>query len=241
MKRRIFHIIRCIPGIILGVLAVASAVAQKPVQHLTIDHCESYVFSVQDMPGDRYTWHLYKDLDWDDVDFAQDEPNVDPTLYFDDGMYQSDAYHPWVKVSGLEPGEYFLKLMVWDEVGCTNNLMVFRITVTSIPLSAAFDDPGEQCYGDPMQFQIVLTGRGPYEVIYTYGDGTAQVNLVGEKDHIFFAPKDPLEPGETEFWIMEVRDECTVISYPVEERPTMKVIINPIPHSSDIYIKEEEP
>ncbi len=239
MKRRIFHIIRCIPGIILGVLAVASAVAQKPVQHLTIDHCESYVFSVQDMPGDRYTWHLYKDLDWDDVDFAQDEPNVDPTLYFDDGMYQSDAYHPWVKVSGLEPGEYFLKLMVWDEVGCTNNLMVFRITVTSIPLTARFEDPGEQCEDDDMLFKIILTGRGPYEVVYTFGDGTASVNLIGETDEIFFAPQK-LPPGETEFWIMEVRDECTVVSYPVKaDAPAMKVIVHPTPGSSDIYIKEE--
>lgn len=236
MKQLIYHMMRRIPGILLAVLAVASAVAQKPVQRIFLDQCDSYEFSVQERLGDRYTWHLYKGLDWEEVNFATDDSYMDPTPYFDYGMYESSPYSPYVKVSMLEPGEYFLRLMVWDEVECTNNLIVFILEVEESKPEATIE-ADEYCYGELSEMKIILTGRGPWDLSYTYGDGTAVVNLNGITDPVYFAPIPTLEPGTTEFWIMEVTDECTVNTYTVPQK--IGVVIHPKPVTSKIYIKEE--
>ena len=232
MKQLIYHMMRRIPGILLAVLAVASAVAQKPVQHIIVDQCDSYEFSVVNMPGDRYTWHLYTEMDWDTVNFATNDGNVDPTPFFENGMYQGST----VRVNFLDPGRYFLRLMVWDEVGCTNNLLVFLIDVEESLLDAQLE-ADEFCYGDPAEIRIILTGRGPWDVTYTYGDGSAVVNLNGITDPIYFAPIPMLEPGTTDFWVMEVTDECTVKTYTVPQK--IGVVIHPTPVNTRIYLKED--
>ncbi|SHF10494.1 hypothetical protein SAMN05444274_103507 [Mariniphaga anaerophila] len=221
-----------IPGILLGVLVVASAMAQKPVQHIIVDQCDSYEFSVVEMPGDRYTWHLYTELDWNTVNFATNDGNVGPTPYFENGMYQGST----VRVNFLDPGRYFLRVMVWDEVACTNNLLVFLIDVEESKPEATIE-ADDYCYGDPAEIKIILTGRGPWDVTYTYGDGTAQVNLNGLTDPVYFAPLPVLEPGTTDFWIMEVTDQCTVNTYTVPQK--IGVVIHPTPVNSKIYIKED--
>ena len=48
-------------GTILVALTVATAAAQKPVQLIEVEKCETMEFSVVDWPGDRYTWDLYRD------------------------------------------------------------------------------------------------------------------------------------------------------------------------------------
>ncbi len=243
MQKGVFYIFSGLRGIfpagIAVLLSVMLAAAQKPVQHIVMDQCESYIFGAVEMPGDRYTWHLYHELDWDEVNFAQDAPNVDPTPYFDDGNYQTDANHPSVKVSGLEPGDYFLKLVVWDEVECTNNLVVFRITVEE-KLPTVVLEEQEGCYGDVVEMKFILTGTGPWKLFYSYSDGVASVNLNGTtEDPEFFWTIPPTDPGEIEVWVTAIIDQCTSNFFGAGEEPRGRVIINPLPKSSDIYVKPE--
>lgn len=220
---------RRIPGILLAVLAVASAVAQKPVQHIEVNQCETFEFSVVEWPGDRYTWDLYRDST---VNFAWEKGDVGPVPYFEDGMYEGNT----VRVNFLETGRYFLRVMVWDEVACTNNLLVFSINVLeSLPEAVFLGD--SVCIGDPPLVKIVFTGLGPWNVTYTYGDESNAVNINGIVEEEYTIPVPPLPVGTTDFWVMEVSDDCTVNSYPVPQK--VGVVIFPIPVSSRIYLKDE--
>jgi hypothetical protein len=231
MKQLVYHIMYRFAGIILGMLAVAQAAAQKPVQHFEVDQCEFIDFSVVEFTGDRYTWDLYTDPT---VNFAQKQGDLDPAIYFENGMYQGST----VRVIGLDPGWYFLRVMVWDEVNCTNNLLVFSLEVIEqLPTADLEADPF--CYGDVNEVRVILTGRGPWTVTYTYDHETNQktVNLNGETNlHYLGIPN--LSPGAYQFWIMEVTDQCTVRSYPDPEKT--EVLIYPSPSTSRIYVKPEE-
>src|SRR6056297_376982 len=122
MKQLIYHIMQRIPGILLVVLAVASAVAQKPVQHIVVNQHDTIEFSVEYWPGDDYTWDIYDDPG---LNFALENERLDPALYFVDGDYRGST----VYVTNLPPGMYYLRVMVWDEVNCTNNLTLFVLEV----------------------------------------------------------------------------------------------------------------
>jgi hypothetical protein len=229
MKRLIYHMIRRIPGILLVVLTVASAMAQKPIQHFVVDQCETYEFSVVDVPGDRYTWDLYRDST---VNFAYEKGDVDPVSYFENSMYEGST----VRVNWLEPGRYFLRVMAWDEVNCTNNLLLFLIDVVEVKPEALIEgDP--TCEGEPVVLRFILTGRGPWNVTYTYGDGSNVINLNGITEPEYAVPIDPLPPGVTQFWVMEVNDQCTVNSYPVPNKTDVEIY--PKPTNSRIYVKDK--
>ena len=231
MKRLITYIIYLTLGIILVVLTVADAAAQKPVKYFQVDQCDTIQFAVVDWPGDRYTWDLYRD-DSTLVNYATASGTVDPAVYFDDGMYGGAV----VRVVNLEPGRYWLRVMVYDEVLCTNNLMVFLMDVLE-NLPEAIIEGDSTCIGDPPIVKIIFTGTGPWDVIYTYGDESNAVNLYGIAEQEYIIPAPMLPVGKTDFWIMEVSDDCTVNSYVVN--PTkVGVLIYPKPTSSKIYLKE---
>jgi len=212
---------------ILVVLTVATAVAQKPVTHIEVEQCETLEFSVVEWPGDRYTWDLYTELQWDTVNFAKQNGNVSPVPYFDKGMYEGST----VTVHWLEPGNYFLRVMVWDETTCTNNLIVFTVNVLEhIPEAVLTGD--SLCYGEPAVFRIVLSGMGPWDLIYTYGDGTAVLNLNGIIDPEQTVKLPPLPVGITEVWVKEIIDQCTSNLMPSEKA---RIVIYPIPTQSKIY------
>jgi len=230
VKQRIHHIIYQTLGIILVVLAIAPARAQKPIDYFVVDQCETLEFSVVDIPGDRFTWDLYRDST---VNFAQEKGDVDPVIYFEKDMYEGAT----VRVNWLDPGSYFLRVMVWDEVSCTNNLLIFKIDVLEyLPEAILIGD--SLCVGMPAEVKIVLTGRGPWNVQYTYGDDSNAVWLNGITESEITIPViDPLPVGTTEFWVMEVTDDCTVNSY-VADPTKVGVIIFPKPTNSKIYLKE---
>ena len=208
-------------------LTVATAMAQKPVTHIEVDQCESFEFSVVEWSGDRYTWDLYTELEWDTVNFAQQNGNVPPVPFFDKGMYAGST----VTVNWLEPGRYFLRVMVWDEVSCTNNLLVFSINVIEhIPVATITGS--ESCYGDPAVFKIVITGVGPWEALYTYGDGTASINLYGEDDIEQTVTLPPLPAGIFDVWVTQIIDQCSSNLISSEKG---RVVIFPKPSNSKIY------
>lgn len=230
MVRTIYHIANRTLGILLMILAVAiSAVAQKPIVHIVVNQCETIEFSVQEMPGDRYTWGIFSDST---ANFAHDDNLWEPVPYFQKGMYQGST----VTVTGLEPGRYFIRVMVWDEVNCTNNLMMYMLDILEALPTATLED-AEACIGEPTFVKIVLTGRGPWDVLYTVNDEVYAVNLAGstEMEHTITLP--PLPTGEHKIWVMEVTDECAVNSYEINP-PTGRVVIFPKPISSKIYLVE---
>lgn len=213
--------------LLLVLLTVANAMAQKPILHLETDQCDTTELAIVDVPGDRYTWDIYRDST---VNFATDKGDVDPVPYFENGMYEGSS----VRVLGLEPGRYFIRVMVWDEVGCTNNLLVYMLDILeTLPEATVLDT--SMCIGEPTFMRIILTGRGPWEVTYTEGTYTKTINLQGEPGDEFVVPIDPLPVGTNEIWIMEVTDQCTVNSYPSEKG---RVVIFPKPRNSRIYLQE---
>ena len=216
---------------LLAILTAVTAVAQKPVTHIEVEQCETIEFSVVEWPGDRYTWDLYTELEWDTVNFAKQSGNVEPVPFFEDGMYQGST----IRVNWLEAGRYFLRVMVWDETTCTNNLLVFLVDVTEhIPTAELTGD--SLCYGEPAVFRIVLTGVGPWDVSYTYGDGTATLNLNGvvEPEQTITLP--PLPVGFTDVWVKEIVDQCNSNLVPSDKA---RIVNYPIPAQSKIYPVEK--
>jgi len=211
----------------LLVLTVATAIAQKPTQNIVVEQCETFEFSVVDWPGDRFTWDLYTEMEWDSVNFATQKGNVEPGVYFDGGMYEGST----VTVHWLDTGRYFLRVMVWDEVGCTNNLLMFLVDVLEHKPQATVEGDS-LCYGDPVVFKIVLTGMGPWDLKYTYGDGTAALNLNGVTEPEQTVTLPPLPPGAFDVWVTEIIDQCTSNLIPSEKG---RVFIFPKPVISKIY------
>lgn len=219
--------IRRTPGILLVLLTMATAMAQKPVQHIEVEQCETIEFSVVNWPGDRYTWDLYNKLDWSYVNFAKQNGNVDPAGYFDKGMYQGST----VSVNWLDTGRYFLRVMVWDEVNCTNNLLVFSVDVLEHQLSAQVI-ADSACYGEPVVFKIILTGSGPWDLKYTYGNGTAVLNLNGVSEPEQTVSLPPLPAGQFDVWVTEIIDQCSQNLMPSDKG---RIVIFPKPGNSKIY------
>ena len=216
------------PGILLVLLTVATAaMAQKHVNQYEFEQCETFEFSVAGWQGDRYTWDLYSEEQWDTVNFATQKGNVEPAAYFDNGMYEGSS----VKVHWLDPGKYILRIMAWDEKNCTNNLIIFSVDVLEhIPEATITGD--SLCYGEPVVFKIVITGKGKWEAIYTYGDGTASLNLYGENEVEQTVKLPPLPVGTTEVWVQQIIDECNSNVVPSEKG---RILIFPIPTNSKIY------
>lgn len=215
-----------VPGFLLVILTITNVMAQKTVTHIEVDQCQSFEFSVVDWPGDRYTWDLYTELQWDTVNFAQNDGNVEPVPFFEKGMYEGST----VTVNWLDPGIYFLRVMVWDEVDCTNNLLVFSINVNEHKPTATIEG-SEACYGDPVVFKIILTGMGPWDVSYTYGDGSAVVNLNGLVEPEQTITLQPLADS-FDIWVTEIVDQCNSNLTSSEKG---RVVIFPKPANSKIY------
>lgn len=221
------YMVKMAMGILLLSLTVVIAMAQKPLTTIEVEQCETFEFSVVNWAGDRYTWDLYTELEWDSVNFAIQKGNVDPAAYFEDGDYGGST----VAVHWLDPGKYFLRVMVWDEKNCTNNLLMFMVNVLEhIPEATITGD--SLCYGDPVVFKIVITGKGKWDAIYTYGDGTASINLNGENKVEQAVTLPALPVGTTEVWVKQIIDECNSNVVPSEKG---RIIIFPIPTNSKIY------
>ncbi len=233
MKQLIYHIIKRIPGILLILLAVAPAMAQKPVQNFEVTQCDTLQLQIEEMPGDEYSWEIYSDPS---VNFAKDRGDMEPALYFENGMYRDVSS---VRILGLPAGRYFVKVTAWDEEACTNNLLVFSMDVIATPPPEVYGD--SLCVGDVPIVRVVFTGTGPWEFSYTYSDGVNYVNGIGQTDdpEYIFQLNDPLPVGKTTFWIMEVTDACTIKTYEVDDRPKANILIYPKPTNSKIYLKKE--
>lgn len=237
MRKLIHHITNRIAGVILLLgTTLASAMGQtpgvKPVQKFEISQCETLTLSVVDMPGDRYTWDIYSDPN---VNFATEKGDLEPAAYFENSMYEGST----VSINSIDPGRYFIRLMVWDEVECTNNLLVYELIVHESKPEVQIIG-GEICQDEQVEVKIIFTGVGPWNLRYTYGDGVDILTLEGTVEEDFYVvPLPSFESGDIEMWVMEVTDQCTVNSYTVEPPPKGIIKIHPKPTNTKIYPVED--
>ena len=220
----------------LGIILVALTVENTTAQ-IVVNQCDTMEFSVTSRPSiddTHFVWAIYNSSETP-TDVLDPAGSLDPAITFVDGQYAGRT----VQVIGFEPGEYYLRFHVWDEVSCTDNIEMYLIeiienkpTVELIGDSLCIDD-------QPAVVKIIFTGLAPYELYYSYDDGNTILNMNGITEMEITIPiMDPLPEGVTTFWVMKVRDDCTVNTYEVSERPNVGVIIYPIPTSSKIYLKE---
>lgn len=238
MKKLIHHIIYSALGIFLVVLTVANAGAQ-----IVVEECDTMEFSVvsrPNIPETHFVWGIYEASDTP-TDVLDPAGTLDPALYFVDGMYASGEGST-VKVTNLPPGSYYVRIHVWDEVSCTDNveMYVMEVLEKEIDFELVADSV---CIGDPTTVRIIFSGVGPYIIHYTIGDQVTPsvFNLNGEVvgPEISIPITELLPEGETSFWIMEVSDDCKVQSYEVDERPRTGIMIYPKPEQSRIYLKDD--
>ena len=238
MKRLIYHIIYLALGILLVTLTVKNSTAQ-----IVVDQCDTMEFSVVSRPSideTHFVWGIYN-ASTDPTDILDPAGTLDPALYFVDGMYASGEGRT-VKVTGLGPGKYYVRIHVWDEVNCTDNIEMYVMDVVeTIPEIVLEGD--SVCIGEPVVVKIIFTGVGPYTIDYGYGDELTG-NVVNMNGVIVDGPEytlpitDPLPVGETTFWVIKVEDDCKAYEFPIDERPNIGVLIYPKPTSSQIYLKE---
>jgi hypothetical protein len=240
MRKLIYHTVYRISGIFLIILTVATAMAQNPIQHIVVDQCDTMEFSVTSRPSieeTHFVWAIYNSSPTP-TDILDPAGALDPALYFVDGMYAGRK----VKVTGLEPGKYYVRIELWDEISCTNNVEMYVLEVLeTIPDVELYGD--EACIGEATTVKIVFTGIGPYKFEYAYGDAITGnvVNMNGEVDgpEAIIQILDPLPEGITTFWILSIDDGCKAYEFPVDERPETGIRIYPKPTNSRIYVKDK--
>lgn len=235
MKKLIYHIIVRTLGILLAVLAVAPAMAQ-----IVVNQCDTMEFSVTSRPSiddTHFVWAIYNSSP-NPVNVLDPAGALDPAIAFVDGQYAGRT----VQVIGLQPGKYYVRIHVWDEISCTDNVEMYVMEVIETkPEMELFAD--SVCIGDPATVRIIFTGLGPYTIDYSYGDeitgNVVNMNGVVEGPEAVIPIQNPLPVGITEFWITQIIDQCTTYIIAPEDVQKAKVLIYPKPSNSRIFVKDE--
>jgi len=239
MTKKIKHIAFIIvTGVVLLLLTVANASAQ-----IVVEQCDTMTFSVDSreyISETRFVWGIYE-VSEQPVDILDTIGLLESDTYFVDGLYASGVGKT-VKVTGLDPGKYYVRIHVWNEEDCTDNveMYVMEVVESSVDMTLYADSV---CIGEATNVYIRLTGYGPYDIYYTVGDEETPsvVNVAGgvENPEIVIPITQPLPEGETTFWVIKVEDDCKAYEYPIDERPSTGVLIYPKPTKQPIYLKED--
>ncbi len=239
MTKKIKHIaIIIVTGVVLLLLTVANASAQ-----IVVEQCDTMTFSVDSreyISETRFVWGIYEASE-QPVNILDSVGLLESDTYFVDGLYASGVGKT-VKVTGLDPGKYYVRIHVWNEEDCTDNveMYVMEVIESSVDMTLYADSV---CIGEATNVYIRLTGYGPYDIYYTVGDEETPsvVNVAGgvENPEIVIPITQPLPEGETTFWVIKVEDDCKAYEYPIDERPSTGVLIYPKPTKQPIYLKED--
>ena len=200
---------------------------------IVVDQCDTMEFSVTSRPNiedSHFVWAIYNSS-VNPTDILDPTESLDPAITFSNGQYAGRA----VQVVGLNPGKYYVRINVWDDISCTDNVEMYLLEVLeNLPEAELYGD--SVCIGETAKIKIIFSGTAPFNVTYTYGDGTDIVNVNGIVETERTIPLPVLPVGTTDFWIMEVSNDCTVNSYVLD--PTkVGVLIYPKPKNSKIYLK----
>jgi len=239
MKKKLKHIVLyLIPGFFLVLLSVWSASAQ-----ITVNQCDTMEFSVvsrPEIPEPHYVWAIYNSSD-EPVDILDKDIQLDPALYFVDGLYASGEGST-VQVTNLPVGVYYVRINVWDENKCTDNVEMYILEVLESQLFVDLESDSVCVDDQPPFVKIVFTGTAPYNIVYSTDDGATTVNVNGITETEYTVPiMEPLPVGETSFWIMSLEDNCRAIEYTInDDAPRTGILIYPKPEKKPIYLKEGE-
>ncbi len=219
--RKIRFILLLLPVLtgLLAVLPVTSVMAQVT----TVYPGETLDLSIDPQPeGSTYIWDIYCDMT---VNFAQTPGNCSGGEYqFADGINdQAD-----VQVVFNTPGEYMIKIEVWDPVACTNNMEFLRVDVEeALPEVVLKGD--SVCIGDPALLTFNFTGEAPWSGTYTDGTNTWAFNT-SDSTYEVIIPTNAV--GVTEYWVIELTDAYGTNTVPSEKT---EIEVYPKPNMSRIY------
>jgi len=213
---------RALAVLLLMLLALAPAMAQITIVRVG----EITDLSVEQMPGDTYSWDLYSDST---VNFAV----TDGTALAEGAarFVNDENTGPAVQVEWLKPGDYFFKVTSWDITGCTNNLRIGIVRVLE-SLPTATMTSTTICIGETATITIEFTGTGPWEFDYT--DGTTTQTVTGILTSPYELRIDPGPKATTTYTITRIKDLWGTNLYPVDP-PTVTQEVSPKPPSSLIY------
>jgi len=216
--------------LLLLLLALAPARAQN-----VVSMGEKTELTVEQKPGDTYTWELYTDSTGN---FAKVEGKcpAEQADFIPVGAFTG----PTVTVLWKEPGIYFFKVTAVDANGCTNNIKIGRMEVRDVDLDLPIatitpPNPLGVCTGEPVSFEVNITGKGTGPWDFTYTDGTTEWKRKGITSPYTLMP-DLMPTTTTKYWITKVNDELDRNSKYASN--SIIQIINPLPNPSDISITE---
>lgn len=239
--RKIVHLLLLIP-IAIGVLVVLS-VANAAGQVNAIYPNQIVDFSIEEQPaGSTYNWEIYCQADFG-VNMAQVPGTcADATVVSGQGTEAA-------QIRFTEPGEYLVKIEVWDPVTCTNNMKFYRIEVEeSLPTAELDLAPNEICITvDPTKpeyaiIEINFTGEQPWKFTLQAGtydeDGNFVVWDITNYDNVTDNPMEiTVSPTVTTIYrVVGLHDN----NGGPQPEPSNSVIltVHPLPISSPIYLKE---
>jgi len=238
--RKIVHLALLLP-IAIGTLVMISA-TNVAGQGITVYPGQQIDFSVEPIPGGTYKWEVYCDLT---VNFAKTPSNCTGTEYnFPEGNDKAEA--PLVFNT---PGEYIVKIEVWDAVMCTNNMKFYYVIVEeSLPTAVLDLAPNEICITvDPTkpEFAIIrvsFTGEQPWKFTLEAGTYDSDGNFVvwdrTEYDNVSDNPLE-IKVTPTITTIYRVVDLYDTNGGPQPEPSnSVTLTVHPLPTNSPIYIKE---
>lgn len=211
-----------------AVLSVAFAAGQVTV----VNQGQKVDLGIDPLPaGSTYQWEIYCDMT---VDFAQTPGNCPGGTYqFENGINNQPA----VQVVFNTPGQYMVKIEVWDAELCTNNMKFIRIDVEeSEPTAELSLDPNEICISEPARLKVTLTGKPPWKFKLQAEDEdgiSTQEFTINEND------PNPVEidvsPEKTTIYtVVEVTDENGIQTDPSN---IVTLTVHPLPVNSRIYLK----
>ena len=175
------------------------------------------------VPGDTYSWELYKDVTG--VNFATVPGNCPPGEAYFTGVSTGDS----VNVMWTTPGVYFFKVTAYRG-NCTMNLKVGKMEVLPSLALAVIEPPPPICVGDSVHLTVNLTGTGPWS--FTLTDGVREF-IYDSITSTTFTLTVPMIPRiTTSYWITSVTDINGTNTTP---SASVVQVVNQKPAGSRIY------
>ena len=194
--------------------------AAASAQSLTVYAGEPFTFSVEDVPGDSYSWEVYED--YVGVNLVS-VPGNSSTTYFPSGNTG-----PSVDIVFPIPGLYLVKVYAVNQCP-TDNIEVYLVEVLEALPVATILEPGEICEGDQLVLEIEFTGTAPWEFDLFDGVNTTTFNAGVTPYYTVVLPTPTSTTTYTVTRVANTDGENTAPSNSVT------VIVHPRPTASPIY------
>lgn len=235
--RKIVHLL------LLAILPVVLSVAYAAGQVTAIYPGQIVDFSIETQPeGSEYRWEIYCGAGMT-VNFAQLPGTCS------DGEVVSGQGTEAAQLRFNTPGEYIIKIEVWDPVSCTNNMKFYKIEVEeSLPTATLDLAPNEICITvDPTKpefaiIEISFTGEQPWKFTLEGGTYDADGNFVvwdrTDYDNVTDNPMEiTVSPTVTTIYrVVDLHDNNG--GPQPEPSNSVTLTVHPLPTNTRIYLKE---